>query len=79
MASENETANDFLQFAHKFKLGCLLTEQQNPKTIGLSEYAKTDLPKAIDIIKGLDIDLCDTLKSKLPELENLYKEVNDTL
>ena len=44
---QNETADDFLSFSHKFKLGCLLTEQQNPKTIGLSEMAKNDLPLAI--------------------------------
>jgi hypothetical protein len=38
-------------------LGCLLTEQQNPKTVGLSDYAQNDLPKAISMIKDLDIDL----------------------
>ena len=36
MTSETETADDFLKIAHKFKLGCLLTEQQNPKTKGLA-------------------------------------------
>jgi len=36
MTCEIETAEDFLKIAHKFKLGCLLTEQQNPHTIGLS-------------------------------------------
>jgi hypothetical protein len=55
-----------LGFAHKFKLGCLLTEQQNPKTVGLSDLAKTDLPKAIATIKDLDIDLVEILKSKIP-------------
>ena len=79
MAMEGQTADDFLKIADKFKLGCLLTEQQNPKTDNLSEYAKTDLPKAISIIKGLDIDLVHILKGKLPELEALYKQVNDTL
>ena len=50
-----QTADYFLQIADKFKLGCLLTEQQNPKTIGLSQMAKNDLPKAISMIKDLDI------------------------
>ena len=36
MTTETETAQDFLAFAHKFKLGCLPTEQQSPITIGLS-------------------------------------------
>lgn len=62
-----------MKIADKFKLGCLLTEQQNPKTDNLSEYAKTDLPKAISIIKGLDIDLVHILKGKIAELEALYK------
>ena len=68
MASEDETAEDFLKIADKFKLGCLQTEQQNPKTIGLSDLAKNDLPKAISIIKELDIDLVEILKTKIPEL-----------
>lgn len=46
-----------MKFAHKFKLGCLLTEQQNPKTKGLAEMAKQNLPQAIKIIKELDIEL----------------------
>lgn len=33
--------------SHKFKLGCLETEKQHPHTIGLSDYAKKDLPTAI--------------------------------
>ena len=68
MASEDETAEDFLKIADKFKLGCLQTEQQNPKTIGLSDFAKNDLSKAISIIKELDIDLVEILKTKIPEL-----------
>jgi len=60
-------------------LGCLLTEQQNPKTIGLSDYAQKDIAKAISIVKDLDTELVETLKQKLPELENLYREVNNTL
>lgn len=79
MASEAETAEDFLSFAHKFKLGCLLTEQQNPKTVGLSQLAQTDLLKAISIIKALDVDTMNILRSKVDELEKMYEAVNDTL
>ena len=57
----------------------MLTEQQNPKTIGLSDFAKNDVQKAISIIKDLDIELVEILKTKIPELENLYKDINDTV
>lgn len=30
--------------------------------------AKNDLPEAIEIIKGLDLDTMNILKSKIPEL-----------
>ena len=79
MASLDETAEDFLTFAHKFKLGCLLTEQQNPKTIGMAEMAQADLPKAVQMIKGLDVETIQILASKLPELHALYEQVNQTL
>ncbi len=79
MASEGETAEDFLAFSHKFKLGCLLTEQQNPKTIGLSQIAQADLHKAISIIKDLDIDTINILLTKINQLEAMFEAVNDTL
>lgn len=63
---QNETADDFLSFSHKFKLGCLLTEQQNPKTIGLSEMAKNNIQDAISTIKELDFDTFTILKGKIP-------------
>lgn len=38
--------------------------------------AKNDLPAAIQIIKEMDLDTMNILKSKIPELENMYREVN---
>lgn len=66
MTSENETAEDFLKIAPQFKLGCLLTEKQSPLTVGLSDIAKKDLPKAINIIKKLDYNTMKILESKIP-------------
>lgn len=66
--SEHETAEDFLKIAGKFKLGCLLTEQQNPLTVGLSQLAKDDLNAAINLIKRLDHDTMTILKGLLPQL-----------
>lgn len=68
MTSEGETAEDFLSFSHKFKLGCLLTEQPNPKTIGLSQLAQSDVKQAIEVIKGLDVDTINILLTKIDEL-----------
>lgn len=68
MTSENETAEDFLKIAPQFKLGCLLTEKQNPLTIGMSDLAKNDLPTAINRIKQLDINTMKILQGKIPQL-----------
>lgn len=76
---ETETADDFLKIAANFKLGCLLTEQQNPKTIGMAELAKDDLPAAINLIKDLDIETMQILKKLIPQLQALHVAVNDTL
>ncbi len=55
MTSQTETAEDFLKIAPHFKLGCLLTQKQNPRTIGLSTLAKNNINEAINKIKDLDI------------------------
>lgn len=55
-----------------FKLGCLETEQQHPHTVGLSKYAKDNLPLAIGKIKDLDINVIEILRDKLSELSKLY-------
>jgi hypothetical protein len=47
MALTYESAEDFLSISHKFKLGCLVTEKQNPKSIGLSQKAQQNIPEAI--------------------------------
>lgn len=62
MSLDTETAQDFLKIAPQFKLGCLLTEQQNPITIGLSNLAKNDLPNAINTVKKLDVKTMNILK-----------------
>lgn len=41
--------------------------------------AKNNLPQAIQVIKEMDFDTMEILRSKIPELEEMYKDVNDTL
>ena len=79
MTSETETADDFLKISHKFKLGCLLTEQQCPHTLNLSHLAHNDLAQAIDKIKFLDANTIKTLRQKIPALSEMYVDVNDCL
>ena len=45
----------------------------------MAELAQNNLPKAIAMIKGLDIDTTHILLGKLPELHALYEEVNSTV
>lgn len=41
--------------------------------------AKNDLPLAIQTIKDLDFDTMKILKAKIPEIQAMYKDVNETL
>ena len=74
-----EKADNFLAIAQQFKLGDLPTETPHPKTAEMSQLANNDLPKAIQILKSLDLDLLDTLKTKLPQLEQLQNDIHATL
>lgn len=74
-----ETADTFLNIAHEFKLGSLPTESPNSKTTDLSNLAKNDLIKALEIFKDVDCDALKVLVSKKHELLELKKQIRETL
>ncbi len=57
MSHARETADHFLTHERAFRLGCLPTEQSNPKTAGLAETAQRDLPAAIRMLQNVDDDI----------------------
>jgi N-acetylmuramic acid 6-phosphate etherase len=72
-------AQEFLDISHDFKLGSLPTEKSNPRTTGLSEWARNDLFKSLKIIKEIDKDLLNITQSKLSEIEKLQVSIQETL
>ncbi len=66
---------EFLKIAPQFKLGRLVTEQQHPKTLGLSTLAQKDLLRALEILKEIDLEALAALQSKLEELHQLADAV----
>lgn len=71
--------SEFLENYRKFQLGDLVTEQANPNTKGLSELAKSDLKKALSILKKVDVDALKQLNDYAVEIELLRKDVQQTL
>ncbi len=70
-----ESSEDYLKVAHKFKLGFLPTEKSHAKTWELSELSKNNLPKAIQVLKSLDVNVLSVLQEKNIELQGLSKKI----
>lgn len=77
--SSKQQAEDFLKIAFDFKLGQLPTEQPAEETKGLSTFVQTDVKKAINMVKLLDIKTIKVLLAKVGEVEAMYRDVVDTL
>lgn len=77
--SWKQQAKDFLAIADQFKLGVLPTEQPHPKTKGLHQLSKDNLSEAIKILKDIDDDCLNVLKEKFSTLENMHKDIQQTL
>src|SRR3954453_5654500 len=55
-ASDKRSA-EFLKISEQFKLGALVTESSHPVTANLSEVAKEDIAKALDLLFQVDNDV----------------------
>lgn len=71
--------NEFLQNYKKFQLGDLVTEQVNPQTKGLSELVQSDLPKALELLKAVDLAALKQFSQYAKEIESLRVDVQRTL
>jgi len=72
-------AKQFLEIADQFKLGDLITEKPHPKTTQLSQFAKSDLSKAIRLLQEVDCDALRVAVSKTPEILQLATSIQSTL
>jgi N-acetylmuramic acid 6-phosphate etherase len=74
-----EKAEKFLAIASEYKLGSLVTESSHPLTSDLSDLAKNDPGKAIEVLKELDVNTLKTLRNKKSEVCALKSSINETL
>lgn len=78
--THEQRANLFLEKARHFQLGHLPTESQHAGTTRLSQLAKNDLPRAIQLLQEVELN---ALKSALPAnfqlIEEMGTEIADTL
>ena len=72
-----QKTTSFLAQAALYKLGHLPTEQQNQKTLKLSELCKKDLEKAIEVLRDVDVDALKVLESRATEVERLRLAIRD--
>ena len=77
--TSDELARDFLRVAHLYRLGILPTEQPHPRTAGLSHWARHDLPRAVDVLKGVDMSALKTLHGRADNIDRLAAAVRATL
>lgn len=74
-----EKAAQFLAESDQFQLGQLPTESRHPKTTRLSELARTDLEKALDLLAELDRDAVKAVIKELPRIEKMAEVIRETL
>ncbi len=55
--ASNKRSEEFLKISGQFKLGALVTESSHPVTANLSEVAKEDIAKALDLLFQVDNDV----------------------
>jgi N-acetylmuramic acid 6-phosphate etherase len=57
--TSDERSEEFLKISGQFKLGALVTESSHPVTARLSDVAKQDIAKALDLLFQVDKDVVD--------------------
>ena len=77
--SPEEAARAFLEVAKDFQLAVLPTEQCHPKTTELSELSNADLPKAISILKEIDVEALAVLDHQMDRILHLQRAIHETI
>jgi len=77
--SPEKAAEAFLEVAKHYQLGVLSTEQRHPKTTFLSDLSKDDLPKAISILKEIDVEALKVLNRQMYGVLRLQRAINETI
>lgn len=75
----NMTADEFLAIASAYRLGDLPTEQPHPETVGLAEWARTDLSRAVAAFHRVDRLALGHLGALLEPLPRLVSAIRETV
>ena len=75
----HDRAVEFLRVAHLYRLGILPTEQPHPETRELSHWARTDLPRAVSVLKGIDLRALNTLERYAADIDRMASAIRATL
>ena len=79
MATPDDEARDFLRTAHLYQLGELVTEARHPLTRHLSEWARTDLPRAYMALTAADVRALALLGGAAPAIVALRASIQAAL
>jgi N-acetylmuramic acid 6-phosphate etherase len=77
--NHHDRAMAFLRVAPLFQLGNLPTELPHPETRELSSWARNDLPRAVSVLKGIDLHALNLMEGYAPEIDRLARRVEETL
>jgi N-acetylmuramic acid 6-phosphate etherase len=77
--SAREQARAFLQVAHLYRLGFLPTEQPHPETTHLSEWARRDVPRAVAVLKQIDLRALRAVQRRATAIDRLGGAIRRTL
>lgn len=73
------SVDDFLKNKSLFQLGDLPTEMPHPETTELSDWAKSDLDRALTVLRQIDLKVLNQVLDQRAELTHLFEAVADTL
>jgi N-acetylmuramic acid 6-phosphate etherase len=72
-------ADEFLKTKTLFQLGDLPTETPHPKTVDLSDWANSNLPKALETLREIDLTALNKILNSKAELAPIFDAVAETL
>ncbi len=73
------TADEFLAHKEKFQLGDLPTESPHPNTTHLSDWAKGDVARGLNVLREVDLDALRRIVGLRREASELFRAVAATL
>lgn len=78
-SSSHQSALEFLEVAHLYRLGHLPTEMPHPETRDLSMWARHDPATAVSLLHRVDVDALGALEPRAEAIEALGRSLEEVL